>query len=384
MLNIITTQTLHQKRVQERIAMLEAQPVPTDRARAVLRELRLAELYQGKIPQLQYAEDFNFKKHIDFSARDRGTGIIGEFISTGDFDANFITRQRYEVDAGRDLEPLLFQSIYDVQENAAFPRTMNIYVLGPVGVVFAGIPEGGEVKFATIGSRNQTLTIEHYGVGIKYSEELFLYNETWNLAALERQFGQAYNALLNYIHFNPILTYTYTGNNTTDGTALTSFRATADRAEKIARTLDSAVATASTDTTNPRRGNYWLLCGSADVSDIERALMPVPQQGFSVQSNTRNRISGVIVYDGWTGSRGEETTTYAGVTAGKAYLVDTTHRMNDFQSRFKHGLRQRVGQENVTRFIKAEMVWDVRVGVFADPVRAVHEIDLPGATDGAS
>lgn len=386
MLNIISSEGLIAQRFKQRIAALEAMSTPKDRHEAAAREAQLSELYQGKIARLAFPEGFRFEDHVRMGREvaEKEPGAIAEFISTNDFGVDFITRQRYEVDAGRDLEPLLFPSIYNVVEDANLPKHVSINVLGPAGVTFEEVTEGGEVKFASVGSRTQAVEIRHYGVGLKYSEDIFMYNELWRLPGIERQFGQAYNAKMNAVHFAPILAYSYTGNNVTDGTSLTDFRATDRLEDKYARTLDSAVATAGEDSSNPRPGPYILLCNRANESALIRALSNVPQQGLDIGATSRERITSIIAYNGWSGSRGEETATYTGVASGTAYLIDTRYRDMDFQSYFKHGLRQRMGQENVTRFIKAETVWDVRLGVFADPVRAVHKITLPTAASGVS
>lgn len=373
MTGLISAVTLKDQRIKERIKLLEARPANASR------DAQLAKLHQGEIPEIAFPKDFNFESVLKKVGKG---GVIGEFVGNGDFNVQFITRQRYEVDAGRDLEPLIFPAIYEVVEDANLSKHVEIYVLGPGGVVFEEVMEGGEVKFASVDERAQTVEIRHYGVGLEYSEDLFLYNQLFRIPRLERQFGQAYNARMNNVHMTPILTQSYTGNNVTDGTALTTFRQTADLAEKYMRAIESAIATASSDSTYPRRGPYVLLCSSADQFTLERALGRVPQQGFDAQSSARGRVSSIVVYDGWSGARGKKTATYSGVSAGTAYLIDTSYKAFDFQSYFKHGLRQRMGNEDVSRFIMAQTIWDVRVGVFADPLRAVHKITLPTATSG--
>lgn len=377
-MNIITKEGLVQaslKRREDRIRDNAKLP-------ANLKHQMLDELAQGRIPKAQIAGEMSQYIRPLASA----DGKVAEFIGQGDFGSAWRERTRYEVDAGRDEEPLLFQPVYQVVTDMNLPEIVKIETLGPAGVVFEQVTEGGEAKFATVSSSNKSAQIYHYAVGIRYSEDLFMYNQLWRIVNMERRFGNAHNALLNHAHFSPILTYSYGANNQTDGTALTTFKTTARLEEKYARAVEAAITASIQDTTNPRRGPYVLLIGSGDALTMQRALNPVPQQGFDQQGIqfANNRVQSVIVYDGWTGTRGNKSTSYAGVTSGKAYLVSLSHFFEDFQSFFKHDLRMQEGQPELARFIAAETMWDSRFGLYCSPVRAVEEITLPVAASGAA
>ncbi|HRF96995.1 MAG TPA: hypothetical protein PLZ51_17425 [Aggregatilineales bacterium] len=332
-------------------------------------------------PKASFKEGFDIKTKVRVV---EGSGQIAEFISSDNFASQFYERQRYEVESGRDMEPILYTPLYDITTDPTVPRNVTIYTLGPAGVVFEEVLEGGEVKFASVGQGTKVLNIKHYASGIQYTKDIFKFNELFRLANFERQFGIAFNALMNHIHFTPILSHTYATANKTDGTTLTSFKATASMAEKYLRTLEAAMTAGVNDTTNPRRGPYVLLCNTGDVFTFERALGRVPQQGFDMQSSALSRIQTVIEYNGWTGTRGLKTTAYAGVPSGKAYLVDVGNRVFDFQSIISQPLQMTMGNPDVSRFIMEQNVWDTYFGVFADPARAVQEITLPVAASGAA
>lgn len=370
---LITRDVLRQKNLERRQHQLEEalKQNPNNRmARAMLLEAE-----NGQFPKSPFAEGFKLENHFKKVA-------VGEYITTDAVAAQFIERQRYEVETGRDEEPLIYPMIYNVVTDESLPKTIDIYTLGPAGVVMEEVFEGGEVKFASIGQGSKTVTMRHFAVGLEYSEDIFMYNQLWRLPNLERQFGIAHSARLNHSHMLPILDFNYTADNQTDGTALETFRNDASMPEKYLRTIEQAIVNATTDTDNPRRGPYALLVSSADVFTVERALNRVAQQGFDLQSSAIGRIQTVIAYDGWTGTRGALETSYAGVEAGTAYLIDLSFRDMDFQSYFKHGLRRQVAQPDLKRFILGANIWDVRFGVFADPERAVEEITFPGVNDG--
>lgn len=347
---------------------------------SAVKDTFLRELETGKIPTAR----LNGVQLNTITRETKQPGAVAEFIGTDTYAPAFTERRRYEVEAGRDLEPELYPLIYSVTVDESLPKTVDIFSLGPAGVVFEDVKEGGQVKFASVNSRTKSVSMVHKAVGLEYTEDIFLYNQSWQLPILERQFGQAHNAMLNGVHMAPILDFSYQSANTTDGTTLTTFRATAQLPEKYLRTIEAAITASSTDKTNPRRGPYALLVSSADVFTAERALGRVPQEGFDRQSSAIGRVQSVVEYDGWTGTRGKKSTTYAGVPSGTAFLIHLGNRDEDFQSFFKHQLREQMDQGELVRFIMARTVYDVRFGVFADPVRSVQKITWPTAASGAS
>lgn len=296
---------------------------------------------------------------------------IYEFIGTDTFGPEWSTRQRFEVDAGRDEEPLLYQPLYDIVSDASLPKNVDVNKIGPGGVIFEEVFEGGEVKFSTITSSEYTVPIRHWATGLEYSKDLVIYNELWNVPLVERQMGIAHNALLNHLHLGPILTFTYAAANqtaaNTDGDSVT---------ENYFLTVQDAVTNSKTDTTNPRRGPYILLISSSNMFMMERALTRVPQQGFTLQSSMLDMIRNVIVYDGWSGTRGAKTVTYSGVTANKAYLISQQYRGQDFRSFEKQSLQNEGTETDISRFL-TQSVWDSYYGVYANPLRSVEEITLP-------
>lgn len=298
---------------------------------------------------------------------------VFEFVGSDSFGTEWNERRRYEVDAGRDMEPILYSPLYSEIRDASLPRNIPVFRLGPGGVVFEEVLEGGEVKFASVTSSEFTVALKHYGVGLEYSKDLMVYNELWNVPIVERQAGIAFNALMNHIHFNPILTATYGAANqtagNTDGSTLT---------EDYMLTIEDAIVASRTDTDNPRRGPYALLVSSANELTVEKALRREVQQGLALQSGVLDSVQTVIAYDGWTGTRGLKSTTYSGVSSGTGYLINLGHRDQDFQSYIKQDLLQDGEQEDVSRFMM-QIVWDTYFGAYANPTAAVEEVTWPTA-----
>lgn len=333
-------------------------------------------------PKRVFGENFRLQDH--FRVVKEGNSTVAEFQSTGDFSSQWFARQRYEVYAGRDSEPTLYEPLYEIVRDPSLPKSVTVYRLGPAGVIFDEVLEGGEVKFASIAQTNNSIPIKHYGVGLEYTKDLFMFNELWRLPLVERQAGIAYNALLNHVHLNPIISASYTGSNLTTGTGLTTFRTTASMAEKYQRALEAALTTMTQDTVNPRRGPYYILTSIASKFTWERALTQgaTATDGFTASSSVGGMIRGVIAYDGWSGVRGAKTVSYGGVASTDAYIVDIGSKAMDFNSFVKQDLDVAMGNADVSRFILDQVVWDTYFGVYANPTAGAHKLVLPLATSG--
>lgn len=323
-------------------------------------------------PKVTFPKGLRLADHLR-EIRDGGGSNkrIYEFVGSDSFSDEWNQRQQFEIDAGRDEEPILYTPIYDTINDPNLPEVVNIFKIGPGGVTFEQIYEGGEVKFVTVSSSTETVTIKHYGAGLEYSKDLVVFNRLWDVAIVERQAGIAYNALLNHLHLYPYISYSYASSNQT--AAVTSGAADA---EDILLTLEAAIVAAKADTSNPRRGPYNLLISSTDAFRVERALTRVPQQGFTQQSSAIGMIQNVIAYDGWTGTRGGKTTTYTGVSANKAYLIDTANRMFDAKSYMKQDLRLDGEDMDASRFM-TQRVYDTYFGVYTNVLRSTEEVTLP-------
>jgi hypothetical protein len=377
---VITPETLREQRRQRRIRHLQnelqsgppaALPEGMVSAWRGERERRMMELEDGQIPYMPFPEGFDFR-NVGRMVNTPGSPYLFELTTQGQFGAAFSKRLEYEVDAGRDEVPVIYTPIYDQMVNAQFEENFEVSTMSDVGVVMTEFKEGGEVHFATIGSGSHTIKILQYAQGLRYTDKLFLYNKTWQMAPIEREFGKAVNALHNHVHINPILTATYPAAKQTAA----STTGTTDY-EKVANTIDAAITASITDDTDPRHGPYVLLCSTSDLTRIERALGRVPQQGFNLRPSTMDQIRTIIAYDGWSGNDGKETVTYSGVTAGTCYLIHTGHRALDFQSKVKIPFRRQEQAGDLKRFIAREIVFDTHFGVYTAPTRAVQEITLP-------
>lgn len=323
-------------------------------------------------PKIAFPAGLQLKDHLREMGRNADGHHIYEFMGTDTFGAEWQQRQRYEINAGREEEPILYTPLYEIVPDSSLPELVKVNTMGPGGVIFEEVFEGGEVKFSSITSGDYSVPIRHWATGLEYSKDLVIFNSLWGVPIVERQAGVAHNALLNHLHLSPILTYTYAAANQT--AAVTSGATTT---EDWLLTLEAAIANSKSDTSNRRRGPYILLIAGANEFTVERALTRVAQQGVSLQANSAlSAVRSVISYDGWTGTRGNKSVTYSGVTAGKAYLISQQYRGLDYVSFEKQALTNGGTQEDITRFL-TQTVWDSYYGVYANPLRSVEEITWP-------
>lgn len=322
-------------------------------------------------PKIAFPVGFRFENHVREVDQQPNGHRIYEFIGTDSFGPEWTRRQRYEIDAGRAEEPLLYEPLYDIVVDASLPKNVDVDTIGPGGVIFEEFFEGGEVKFSGITVGEYTVPIRQWATGLEYSKQLVIFNELWNIAIFERAMGIAHSALMNHLHLYPIISYAYAAANqtaaNTDGDSV---------AENYMLTLQDAVTNSKADTANPRRGPYTLLISSANMFTMERAMTRVPQTGLERQSSALEMIRNVIVYDGWSGTRGRKAVTYSGVTANKAYLISQQYKGQDFRSFVKQELQNYGTQQDISRFL-TQSVYDSLCGVYCNPLRSTEEITLP-------
>lgn len=323
-------------------------------------------------PPARFAPGVDLATELHVLDRESSNNNTVVEITSDSFGQAFYERQRYEVNAGRDSEPLLYEAVYSTVSDPTLPRNVPVNRLGPAGVIFEEITEGGEVKFASVGESSYSVPIKQYAVGIEYTKNLVIFNEQWSLGVIERQAGIAYNALLNHLHLYPIINYSYAAKNLSAASAEGS-----TLIEKYLRTLEESMTKAEEDTTDIRQGPYILLVAPGNRFAVERALTVVPQQGTPVQSSAIGAIAAVVVYNGWTGRRGKKSVVYPGVATGVGYLISTSNRTEDFQSFEKQGLNRDSGNADVSRFILEQTVWDFYRGVYSNPAAAVQKITFP-------
>ena len=296
---------------------------------------------------------------------------VGEMLTTPAGLENIIQKSVIDLELGKEAVPLLYTPIYRRIEDANFTQHVDVGAFVGAQVVFLEHLELEDVKFGSrrLGAKD-TVPIITYAAGLEWTEDMVLYDKTWEMAEGNRAMGESYNALLNHIHLYPIINFNYAAKNKTAADA-----AGATLLEKMRNTIKAALIHASqdknTDTKAPRRPNI-LLAHSSRRWDIEESLQRMQIGGTLYPAISQ--IDTIIYYDGWSTLVGEKTYSYDGVNTGKAYLIEG---QKYFRELVKHDLRIDATGGDLKKLIENAVVGRARRGVLASPANSVEEITLP-------
>jgi len=296
---------------------------------------------------------------------------LGEMITTPAGLDQVVQKTVVDLQLGREAVPLLYQPVYRRIDDPNMTQFVDVLPFTRARVVFLEHMELEEVKFGdrVLGAK-ATVPIVTYAAGLQWTEDMVLYDKTWEVAEASRALGEAYNALLNHIHFSPILTYNYAAKNKTaaDTTGAT-YR------EKLRNTIKNGLIHASqdknTDTGAPRRPTV-LLAHSSKRWDIEECLQRMVIGGTEYPAI--GGLDTLIFYDGWSTVVGEKTITYQGCDPGKAYLIEPRKYMIEL---VKHDLRVDASGADIKRLVENAVVARARRGLYASPADSVEELTLP-------
>ena len=274
--------------------------------------------------------------------------------------------------SGREAVPLLYGPIYRRIEDANFTEHVDITPFIRCRVVFLQHMELDEVKFGDrkIGAKD-TVPIITWAGGFEWTEDMEVYDKTWERAESDRAMGEAYNALLNHVHLNPVLSFAYAAKNKTAAAVIANASALELMRATIRAGLQHAGADKNTDTGARRRPNI-LLAHSSRSMDVQEALQRMQIGGTMYPP--LSQIDTLIFYDGWSVTVGEKTYEYAGCDAGKAYLIEG---QKYFRELVKHDLRVDASAADLSRLVMSQVVGRARRGVIASPANAVEELTLP-------
>lgn len=299
---------------------------------------------------------------------------IGEMVTSEQGRKELIEKVVLDVELGREEVPKLYTPIYDVISDPNLPQVLDMKWAQRGVVVFTEHIEGQEVKFGSLEAEHGPVArLLAYTAGFEYTKEMRIYNQTWNFETMNRAFGEAYNALLNHLHFGPILEFDYKKENTTQPVYVKPDGTPGTKAEAhFILSLRETIRQAQKDSSKAKRKGSILLVNSMHEQDILDALSRLEMQGTNFEATTG--ISQIILYDGWETTVSRKTTTYKGVQDNVAYLI---RPKAGFKELVKQDLQVRAYEGDPSRLIEQQVIADTFRGLYAAVEENVQKIVLP-------
>lgn len=289
---------------------------------------------------------------------------IGEMITSGGLDQaqfkDLLRKVVLDVELGRELQPLMYGPIYENLTDANFPRVIDAKWALQGTVHFTEWVEGQEVRLGRIDAvQGPTARILTFAAGFEYTKEIVDFNESFRVELLNRELGEAHNALLNDIHFRPILAHTYVAGSFTawmpppaGQPSWVGIRNTIVEAQKVA--------------TRAKRPGTVLLANPVMQAEIELAL----RGGHMIDGTQYPPIGGIqtVIYYGDEPAWG-----HTGVAENRAYLI---RPRRGFKELVKQDLRIEAQAGDLTRLVEEQIVAYAHRGVYAAIGENVQEIRL--------
>lgn len=334
-----------------------------------LREKRRQGTFTTKVPFIVNGKSYEVEKKIVNGEMETFelARPFGEMLTSGSL-AQFTELLRkvvLDVELGREQVPVIYGPIYERLSDPNMPRLIDAKWALYGTVIFTEHMEGEEVKFGKLAvEHGPTARILTFTAGFEYTKEMKDFNDSFSLEILNRSMGEAWNALLNHIHLNPIIVHNYAAGNKT------GWQGAADDDLWVGywKTLNAAV----NDANVAKRPGNILLASAQNRANIEMAL----KGGYQIGGTTYPAVDGVdtvIYYDGWTIQVGKKSYTYAGVTPGKAYLI---RPRRGFKELVKQDLRIEAAAADLSRLIESQIVGYGYRGTYAAVTENIQEIDL--------
>jgi len=309
---------------------------------------------------------------------------LGEMLTSSASRRELLEKVVLDVELGRETVPLLYGPIYERREDSNFPEVFDPKWAQYGVVVFLQHVEGEEIKFGSLRAEEGPVArIVTWAAGFEYTEDMVVYNKTFDMETLNQAMGEGHNALLNHIHMSPIIGYSYTAANTTNPVyvdvegkpttkAETGDPETAHPILSLRETLKKGIGDSRK---KKRQGNVLLVAGTR-VDHVQEALESYHVRGTDYPS--LGGISEVIAYDGYDIKVGKKAYSYQGVEDNVAYLI---RPKKGFKELIKHGLMVDAGDGDLSRLVESQVVGRTRRGVYAAVPENVQKISLPELFD---
>lgn len=322
---------------------------------------------------------------------------VGEFLGSSAMVEELAQIVTVQIQSGMDEHPLLYKPFYQTISDPNLPRLISSGFQMWADSVWLEHMEGQEVRFGTTrAEQGPTVPIITYTNGFEWDEDVEVYDEGWRVGLANKSIGDSYNALLNHLHLQPILSPDYTiatgfGNETAFTAAPSG-----NRIESIRLTLRQALADAALKVDSfgrkqPIRPTAVLtsLASAYEINDALALRTDTSAIGAGTNSNdlflgrqsdtagpnpSVNQLTSITAYDGDNMQMGNLRWDYAGPAADEAWLIMPKHNMFEY---VKHDMRVDTERpSDLSRLVIAQMVARARRGLLAVPESSIWKVQL--------
>lgn len=292
----------------------------------------------------------------------------GEMMSMQEVRA-FIEQSTLDITKAFEEHPALYTEVYEVIKNGDFSDTVKVQDVIGLQAAFSAIHDGESVALASYKvKKSEIVNILTFAVGYSITSDWLAYNQSWKIGQANKALGNAYSAILDHIHFLPIIKGNYSGTSETKkvSTGKTEL-------ETVWLTLRKGIQDALKRTSihGYKLRPTVALCNSATAMDVEAAVNGLLQNGS--QLGSLGVITKVIAYDGWEGEVNGAKHTFEAPKDNEVYLIQPKQA---FKSLVKTDITELKQRGNVLTLSELDVAQFFRCGVLADVTNSVHKVTL--------
>lgn len=264
--------------------------------------------------------------------------------------------------------PPLYKEVYDEVYDTSFPQSLEVKDIIGLQTAFGIVGDGESVPLADFKCEDLgTVHFKTMATGYSVTEEWVAFNQSWKIESANKAIGNAHTAILDHIHFSPIIKAKYEAKSETkkvdvkDGTPLQIVY------NSLRKGLKDAMG-------RRNRKGYVLkptvaLCNSSTALDVMSAINGETEKGKTLGS--LGMIEKVVVYDGWAGEVNGGKYEFEAPKDNEVFLIEPK---KTFKALVKKNLTKIEQQGNVLTLSNLEIVQFFIRAVVADVAGAVHKV----------
>lgn len=290
----------------------------------------------------------------------------------GEMDVKDIKKlvQQAIIDIASEEEnhPPLYKEVYEEIVDSSFPQSLQVKDIIGLQTAFGIVGDGESVPLADFQCKDLgSVSFKTMATGYSVTEEWVAFNQAWKIEQANKAIGEAHSAILDHIHFSPIIKAKYKDKSETKKVAVKDGSALQIVYASLRQGLKDAMGRKN------RRG-YVLkptvaLCNSSTALDVMSAVKGETEKGKNLGS--LGMIEKVIVYDGWAGEVNGAKYDFDAPADNEVYLIEPK---KTFKALVKKAITRVQQKGNILSLTNLEVAEFFIRAVVADVEGSVHKV----------